>query len=152
MIDVVRKRSRISNLISSKEWKAQVSIWVFLFSFNDWDFFFSLALFTRLTYLGGRGGFWHLPGFLLSHAARDSNSLIASSIITIMIIPRESSSSNSSELSQEYQRKSTLCSHFAYKILIKAARPASANNTVFENQRKSLIQRCERSELRLHFE
>ena len=116
------------------------------------NFFFSLALFTRLTYLGGRGGFWHLPGFLLSHAARDSNSLIASSIITIMIIPRESSSSNSSELSQEYQRKSTLCSHFAYKILIKAARPASANNTVFENQRKSLIQRCERSELRLHFE
>ena len=113
MIDVVRERSRISNLISSKEWKAQVSIWVFLFSFNDWDFFFSLALFTRLTYLGGRGGFWHLPGFLLSHAARDSNSLIASSIITIMIIPRESSSSNSSELSQEYQRKSTLCSHFA---------------------------------------
>ena len=38
------------------------------------------------------------------------------------------------------------------KILIKAARPASANNTVFESPRKSLIQHCERSELRLHFE
>ena len=38
------------------------------------------------------------------------------------------------------------------KILIKAARPASAKNTVLENNRKSLIQHCERSELRLHFE
>ena len=38
------------------------------------------------------------------------------------------------------------------KILIKAARPASAKNTVFENNRKNPIQHCERSELRLHFE
>ena len=28
----------------------------------------------------------------------------------------------------------------------------SPKNTVFENHRKSLIQHCERSELRLHFE
>ena len=65
-------------------------------------FFFSLALFTRLTYLGGRGGFWHLPGFLLSHAElSDSNSLIASSIITIMIIPRESETLSKAEPSEE---------------------------------------------------
>ena len=32
------------------------------------------------------------------------------------------------------------------------AKLATAGSTVFENYRKSLIQHCERSELRLHFE
>ena len=36
----------------------------------------------------------------------------------------------------------------SYKIPL----PPLKNNTVFENHRKSRIQQCERSELRLHFE
>ena len=35
---------------------------------------------------------------------------------------------------------------------IKGSPPFSYPPTVFENHRKSLIQHCERSELRLHFE
>ena len=68
MIDVVRERSRISNLISSKEWKAQVSIWVFLFSFNDWDFFFSLALFYQIDLFGW--SWWFLASARISFESR----------------------------------------------------------------------------------
>ena len=151
MIDVVRERSRISNLISSKEWKAQVSIWVFLFSFNDWDFF-SLWLFLLdwpiwvvVVVFGICQDFFWVT-------LREIQTLSSLHPLLLLWLFQESLLLQTQVSLAKNTRENLLSVHILLnKILIKAARPASANNTVFENNRKSLIQRCERSELRLHF-
>ena len=152
MIDVVRKRSRISNLISSKEWKAQVPIWVFLFSFNDWDFF-SLWLFLPdwpiwvvVVVFGICQDFFWVT-------LREIQTLSSLHPLLLLWLFQESLLLQTQVSLAKNTRENLLSVHILLnKILIKAARPASANNTVFESPRKSLIQHCERSELRLHFE
>ena len=152
MIDVVRERSRISNLISSKEWKAQVSIWVFLFSFNDWDFFFLFGSFLPdwpiwvvVVVFGICQDFFWVT-------LREIQTLSSLHPLLLLWLFQESLLLQTQVSLAKNTRENLLSVHILLnKILIKAARPASANNTVFENNRKSLIQHCERSELRLHF-
>ena len=143
------KRSRISNLISKLKCQFEFSFlfqWLRFFFFRLWFFLPDWPIWVVVVVFGICQDFFWVT-------LREIQTLSSLHPLLLLWLFQESLLLQTQVSLAKNTRENLLSVHILLnKILIKAARPASAKNTVLENNRKSLIQHCERSELRLHFE